>query len=232
MKRPTQLLLSTLLVLTISACLSGVYAQSRQRWSLGPRAGLNLSDFRGDVQNTKLLPGFYAGLGTMYSDDSQFGFSIDALYAQRGARFESAGNQFTGPLKADVRVNYLEVPVMARYFLTRSGTFRPNIFVGPSVGLLLSAKSVNKSGLTSTTADQKESYRPAELGVSAGFQLNFRAGDRQRLTVDARYTLGLTDITEDATEVRNSTISLGLGYSFGIGRNYRPTDRKVPVRVR
>ncbi len=229
MKKPAQILLSTLFIFTVYACLSDTYAQSRQRWSLGPRAGLNLSNFRGDVQNNKFLPGFYAGLGAMYSDDSRFGFSIDALYSQRGARFDIPGNQ---PVKADIRVNYIEVPVLARYFLTDEGSFRPNIFVGPSVALLTGAKTISKSGPNNATTDSKEFYRPAELGLAAGFQLNFRAGDRQRLTVDARYTLGLTDITQDATEVRNSTISVGLGYSFGIGRQYRRGDRKIPVRVR
>ncbi len=232
MKKPAQILLSTLFILAVSVCSSATYAQSRQRWSFGPRAGLNLSNFRGDVQNTKLLPGFYAGLGAMYSDDSRFGFSVDALYSQRGARFDVPASQFNVPIKADIRVNYIEVPVLARYFLTDGGSFRPNIFVGPSVALRTGAKTTNKSGSNSTTTDSKEFYRPAELGLSAGFQLNFRAGDRQRLTVDARYTLGLTDITEDATEVRNSTISVGLGYSFGVGRNYRRGDRKIPVRVR
>lgn len=163
----------------------------------------------------------------MYSDDSRFGFSIDALYSQRGARFEIPGSQ---PVKVDIRVNYIEVPVLARYFLTDGGSFRPNIFVGPSVALRMGAKTVDKT--YDRTVDSKEFYRPAELGVTGGFQLNFRAGDRQRLTVDARYTLGLTDITQDATEVRNSTISVGLGYSFGIGRQYRRDDRKIPVRVR
>ena len=229
MKKPAQILLATLSIFAISASLSVTYAQSRQRWSIGPRAGLNLANFRGDVQNNKFLPGFYAGLGAMYSDDSRFGFSIDALYSQRGARFDIPGSQ---PVKADIRVNYIEVPVLARYFLTDGGSFRPNIFVGPSVALRAGAKTFTKSGSVSNTSDTKEFYRPAELGVTGGVQLNFRAGDRQRLTVDARYTLGLTDITQDATEVRNSTISVGLGYSFGIGRQYRRGDPKIPVRVR
>jgi Outer membrane protein beta-barrel domain len=230
MKNTTHFFFSTLLLLLLSASLSTTYAQSRQRWSLGPRAGLNLSNFRGDVQNTKILPGFYAGIGVIYSDDSRFGFSLDALYSQRGAKFEVGANQFGGPYSATVRVNYLEVPVLARYFLNDGGSFRPNVFLGPSLGLRLGAKTTNKT--YNSTVDSKDFYNAAEVGLTGGVQLNFRVADRQRLTVDARYTLGLTDITTDATTVRNSTISVGVGYNFGVGRQYRRGDRKIPVRVR
>ena len=229
-KVPAAFLLVSLLLATTLA-----NGQSRQRWSFGPRLGLNLTNFVGtsysaatqaDANFNKLAPGVSAGVGFIYSDVSRFGFAIDLLYAQRGSLSTGAGNTRTS------RVNYLEIPITARYFLTRSGNFRPNLYAGIVPALRLNGffrvKDANSDGRTNTT----DLYRTADLGLTAGFQANFRAGDRQRFTVDLRYTQGITNISIPVSDVRNQQITIGLGYNFGIGRQYRPGDRKLPLRDR
>ncbi|WP_128545728.1 porin family protein [Larkinella soli] len=193
---------------------------AQQRWSAGPRLGLNLSTFVGDVDNNKLLPGVTAGGFIMYSDINHFGVSADLLFSQRGSRYKISDP--TREFKFTQRINYLEVPVLFRYFLNLSGNFRPNLFLGPNLGIKLNA--------TRTDPDRKYDngniFRPADLGATVGLSLNFRVKEAQRLHLDARYTLGLSDITDPAKaptpdgNVRNSTISFLVGYGFGIGRRY------------
>ena len=77
-----------------------------------------------------------------------------------------------------------------------------------------------------------DSFRPADLGLTAGFQANFRVGDRQRFTADARYTHGVVNVGLDKKDLRSQMITIGLGYNFGIGREYRPGDRKLPLNDR
>lgn len=210
-------------------------AQSRQRWSVGPRVGLNLTNFVGNYVNTvtqsnpdanKFLPGLSAGIGFLYSDISRFGFGVDLLYSQRGAKGTASG------LESINRVNYLELPLTARYFLTRGGKFRPNIYLGAVPALRLNA--VNKLTLNGSKSeiDYTDTYRPADIGVTGGIQLNFSTGDRQHFTIDARYTQGINNIAVNNTDVRNQMITIGLGYNFGIGREYQPGDRKLPIRTR
>ncbi|WP_019989102.1 porin family protein [Rudanella lutea] len=220
----------TLLTLSlIIIALATANAQTRQRWSLGPRLGLNLSKFSGDViipnnqvSDTKFLPGFSAGLGAMYSDISHFGFAIDALYSQRGARYTNGNSR--------QRINYIEITPTARYFLNDGGNFRPNILLGPSVNFRTGANFDPTQGSPADKFDNINSTRPYDIGITAGLQLNFRVRNRERFIIDTRFTQGLTDVMTTPGVTRNQTITIGLGYNFGVGRNYNPGDQKLPLR--
>ncbi|QJW88144.1 PorT family protein [Spirosoma taeanense] len=215
-------------VFALFFCLSTTYGQ--QRFSAGPRVGLNLSTLRGDVNGYKLTPGLVAGAFLMYSSLNHFGISADVLYSQRGGKFSGVdpGNI---PVEFKQQINYIEIPVALRYFLTLDGAFRPNIFFGPSLALPMSAKRINakRGGIDQSDGTNSDAFKNADLGVLAGFQLNWPGfGQRQRFLVDARYTLGLGDVTSlpiaggtGLQNIKNSTITLTLGYGFGVGPEYR-----------
>jgi Outer membrane protein beta-barrel domain len=232
----------TLLIISLLFVQSVSYSQSRQRWSFGPRVGLNLTNFVGsdavneqrnaidpDSRDNQLLPGLSAGVGFIYSDVSRFGAAVDLLYSQRGV--QSKTNLGSVATTYTNRINYLELPITARYFLNRSGNFRPNVFFGVVPALRLNSytreKAADGKDVKTVTTDL---YRAADLGLTAGFQANFRVGDRQRFTADARYTHGITNVAVNSTDLRNQMITIGLGYNFGIGRQYQPGDRKLPIR--
>ncbi|GAB3890791.1 hypothetical protein GCM10028825_27990 [Spirosoma agri] len=193
-----------------------------------------MSTLRGDVQNFKLTPGLTAGAFLMYSSLNHFGISADVLYSQRGGKFE--GNTNGVPEEFKHRINYLEIPIALRYFLTLDGNFRPNIFFGPSLFIPLSAQVVKQktNGVAQPDVDNSQAFKNADLGLFAGFQLNFPGfGQRQRFLIDARYTFGLTDITKQpirggtgAQNVYNSGATITLGYGFGVGPEYRSRYRK------
>ncbi len=214
------------IVLLTTICLSGASAQ--QRFSAGPRIGLNLSKFVGDVRTNKFHPGLSAGAFLMYSSLNHFGISADVLYSQQGAAFRNPDGT---NLNYNQRINYLEIPVALRYFLTLKGNFRPNVYFGPSLGFRLNAKN---NLVPAPNNENTQSFNAANLGLLAGFQLNWKAfGDRQRFLIDARYTYGLTDITAmpivgglGNQKINNSAITLSLGYGFGVGPEFRSRYRR------
>ncbi|HEX8529235.1 MAG TPA: porin family protein [Cytophagales bacterium] len=206
-----------LLLLTVQS------VSAQQRWSIGPRVGANISNQMGDIANTidvKWLPGWSVGGFIMYSDINHFGISADVLYSQKGAEFEGVANGSNYSFKQ--RINYLEIPVLARYFLTLSGSFRPNFFIGPSVAFKLNAKQKDFVGNNRTQADvdNGDLFRPADLGLTGGIALNFEVAKGKRVLFDARYTYGLADVTLAAGSIRNSAVTLNLSYGFGIGKKY------------
>lgn len=164
----------------------------------------------------------------MYSSLNHFGISADVLYSQQGAAFRNPNGT---NLNYNQRINYLEIPVALRYFLTLTGNFRPNVYFGPSIGFKLNAKN---NLVPAPNNENTQSFNAANLGLLAGFQLNWKAfGDRQRFLVDARYTYGLTDITAmpivgglGNQKINNSAITLSLGYGFGVGPEFRSRNRR------
>ncbi|WP_460937577.1 porin family protein [Spirosoma humi] len=210
----------------VTSCLSGSFAQ--QRFSAGPRVGLNLSTFGMDAKDYTLRPGVTAGAFLMYSSLNHFGISGDVLYSQMGAKYADPANSQANTFKQ--RINYLEVPIALRYFLTLSGNFRPNVFFGPSFGFKLNAKRTNyiAQGIAQPDFDNSSEFRSMDLGLIAGFQLNFKGlGERQRFLIDARYRYGLSDITLNNNQnVNNSTITLTLGYGFGVGPEHPSRYRR------
>lgn len=202
--------------------LSTSYAQ--QRFSAGPRLGLNLSNYWGNADGMKFKPGIAAGAFLMYSSLNHFGISADVMYMQRGTRYDNGLFKFTQ------RVNYLEIPVVARYFLTLSGNFRPNVFIGPSVAIKLNAKRVTDKetgSLLLIEGENSNDFKDLDLGATGGFQLNWGMGNRQHFLVDARYNLGLSNVQTNLpnlwgprSSLQNSTATITLGYSFGVGREH------------
>jgi hypothetical protein len=228
-----QLKLFTTLAIAALLCIQTLsFAQQtrrRQVLSIAPRVGVNISDFNGDVINNNIQVGLSAGAMLTYSVVNTFGVSVEALYSQRGAKFENAayGNE---RMNFNRRINYIEVPVLARYFLNKNGDFRPNLFIGPDFGFKLGAKDVNReltSGAARPDADISSAINPVDVGITAGIGLNFAVIERTRFLFDARYTYGLTDVSSDPVasftgnqNVKNSVITFTFGVSFGIGKKY------------
>jgi len=210
-------------------------ASAQQRFSAGPRVGATYSTFGGDAQNFSFRPGISAGAFLMYSSLNHFGISADVLYSQRGAKYSAVlppPSSFGNPFKTSykIRVNYLEIPVALRYFLTLKGNFRPNIYFGPALAFKLNAEqsSILENDIAKPSVDKSSEFRPVDLGALAGFQLNWPGlGTAQRFLIDFRYTYGLADITVDNNaRINNSAFTLSLGYGFGVGPVYRSRYRK------
>jgi len=223
MKKPVpKRLKNSLPICSLLLCLLGTApAFSQQRWSIGPRVGANFANQMGFVASTKWLTGWSAGGFIMYSDINHFGVSGDILYSQKGARFGGALPNGR-PFAYTQRINYLEVPILGRYFLTLSGKFRPNVFIGPAVAFKLGAKQKNReeNGIALPETDNSDQYRPADLGVVGGVALNFEVAKGKRILIDARYTYGLADVTLAGNRIRNAAATLHLSYGFGIGKKY------------
>ena len=97
-------------------------------WSIGPEVGVSISKYGQDAGTNDFKAGAIGGLFVTYSIENTFGITTKLLYSQKGASFKSIDTKQT--------LNYIEVPVIGRFFLNKEGTFGPNIFVGPSFGFL------------------------------------------------------------------------------------------------
>lgn len=179
-----------------------------QNLSFGPLVGLNLTNLSGS-NNTSTKAGLLAGGFFNYSSKNWFGVGVQFLYNQAGAKLDVPAEE--------INLNYLQVPVLFTYYFAgqnKPGSFRPKLFAGPHANFLLNAK--NKEGNDLNPNDLF--YKNTELGVTLGGGFNYALQKRMWINVDARYGIGLTDVTKSINfSSMNRGFGLTVGLSFPLG---------------
>ena len=177
--------------------------QAQVQASLGIKGGVNFASL--DVTNAQATwdgrTGYHIGAFALFKVTA-FAVQPELIFSQQGSTVKFNGQDF------DANFSYVNVPVIAKFYLPLG----LNLQLGPQFGFLTSAESdfnpVNAQGGT----DLKEYYKNSDvsLGMGIGWDLPFK------LTIDARYNLGLTEINDNAslTATKNQVFQLSLGYKL------------------
>ena len=173
-------------------CLQLSYSQEN---SFGVKGGLNSFTFSESEFKSRTsfhLGGYYT---VMLSD--KFALQPELLYSQQGAKFE-ADLGFLGKIEATYAMNYISLPIMAKYYVTEGLDFH----AGPVIGILISSSFSGTGGAVSTnTLD-------VMFGIGAAYQLSMG------LNFGLRYNLGLTETIDGGDGTKNRGIQVSVGYSF------------------
>ena len=205
---------SVVLALLVTAVSAVPAAAQVNDWPITLKAGLNISNLAFDTA-IGVSPDSRTGMlaGVSFSQPIRNGFStqFEALVTQKGAKLD-AFDVFGGTFKA--RLTYLEIPALARYAVRLNDRSNFHVLAGPSFSFKLS---------DSQTLDDEDVGETFGVDV-AGFDFGFVFGgalEVQKWIVDARFTLGLTNVNDgseafpsDIVEAKNRTFSLSLGYRF------------------
>jgi hypothetical protein len=144
-----------LAILFITATTLTVNAQDLQ---FGVKAGFNLSNLSGDIEDTESLPGFHAGIVADFKIGEKFSIQPELLYSLEGAKFSSG---------AEWRLYYLNLPVMAKYHI--SETF--SLEAGPQIGYLTNS-DLSGAGSEGLEEFLEEVSFGASLGAAFIFDIN------------------------------------------------------------
>lgn len=175
---------------------SAISAQhSAQPVAFGLKGGLNVYNVKNDPgaeYDSKI--GFNAGALAHIHLASQLALQPEVVYSAQGAKYN------LGNTEAKLKLGYINVPVMLQYMFDNG--FR--IQAGPQVGFLINAKTE----IGDVESDVKDQLKTIDFGVGAGIgYIDPKSG----FGVDARYNLGLSDITED-----NGSKSTNRGFQVGV----------------
>lgn len=115
-------------------------------------AGLNMAQVDGDEAYGYRMPGFNAGLGIMIPFKTNFDFSMETSFNQKGAKQKAQYIAFRGDDTLTgaywLRLNYAEIPIMVHYtdknFIT--------VGAGFAFGRLVGASEFEHGKQTNTTA--------------------------------------------------------------------------------
>lgn len=175
-------------------------AQSTSDVVVGAKAGLNSATVKvkGDSDPDRLWGGV-GGLFLRGQVNDSLGLQIEGLFSQRGAKFDDGFD------KGQVRLTYIDVPLLVKLGGKASGGARFYVFTGPQASYRLNAEATDDA--TDITVDLKDDIEDLDFGWTAGLGV-----DANRLTLDARYTHGLKNISTDKDDdVKNRTFTVMIG---------------------
>lgn len=206
------------IALLIALTIFGLTQANAQNF--GFKGGYNYSSFNGDVakDNTlKGLSGFYVGALLELPLGDVISLQPEVIYSRQGAAWEQ--KNILGEFKKDLKLDYLNIPVMAKVNLGPlflQGGVQFGFLVGkPEVSYTRGARRV-------TEKVDKDAYAAFDFGVGAGLGVNLS----QHFFVEARYTHSLTNALDpnnnslknahisDDNNFKNAVLSLGLGVKF------------------
>lgn len=206
------------IALLIALTIFGLTQANAQNF--GFKGGYNYSSFNGDVakDNTlKGLSGFYVGALLELPLGDVISLQPEVIYSRQGAVWEQ--KDFSGEFKKDLKLDYLNIPVMAKVNLGPL-FLQGGVQFGFLVGKPETSSTVN--GLRVTEQVDKDAYAAFDFGVGAGLGVNLS----QHFFVEARYTHSLTNALDpnnnslknahisDDNNFKNAVLSLGLGVKF------------------
>ncbi|MCK7591444.1 PorT family protein [Subsaxibacter sp. CAU 1640] len=203
---------------------------SAQNVTWGVKAGANLSNLNTDLDSEKYLLGFHVGglaeipLGAKFSIQPELLYSLEGAKLEDEFSFEDEGITYGLDFKEEVKLSYLQLPVMFKYRMTDKFSFE----AGPQVGYLLNAKSEYDSTLRvgGDTFSDSGSEKIKDQVKSIAFGVNFGLGYQftNNMFIQGRYHLGLSDLDDtdsnleeddvDRGSVKNRSFQVSIGYRF------------------
>ncbi|SDI64627.1 Outer membrane protein beta-barrel domain-containing protein [Chryseobacterium taeanense] len=199
-----------------------------QEFRFGPKAGfamstLKIDEKQDDLGKRNMDPKytFYIGGMAEYKINDNFGFQAEVLYSPLGGK-EKIDGVNAGPLyvgeQTKVNLGTLLVPISAKYFITENFS----VAAGANFGIILTAKQKTVIGSDfmdmeiegdNGEMDIKDDIKKLNIAPFVGVEYMLENG----LFFDARYSLGVSNLSNDGSggKVTNSFAQIGVGFKFG-----------------
>ena len=168
-----------------------------QSFSLGPKAGVNISNYTGGDIDSDALVGYHLGAVLNYGFGDVFSIHPEVLFSTQGAKVSNGG------AKSDFKISYVTVPIMLK-FKTNGGFY---FEAGPQAGFRTS----------SDLGDQSINNFAKNLDISLGAGIGYQS--KIGLGVGARYIAGLTKVGNFSgqninPDFRNSVIQASIFWAI------------------
>ncbi len=183
-------------ILGLAATTLGAAPAHAQAW--GVKGGLNLATVKLEDIDTAAEASAVAGGFVRVPLGARLRLQVEGLFAQRRITFEDIVRH---------ELNYLEIPVLARFRVVTIGSWPVHVLGGGVVGMRLSANEI----ISGESVDIKDAYEPVDLGASIGGEVAMS----RRWLADVRYVFGLTNANDvPGFDVKFRTFQVTVGFGF------------------
>ena len=173
--------ISTITAIALFTIFGAIQTQAQEKTPIkfGVTGGATFANFNDSELDTDANVGFSAGIFTRYYfPDSPISIQPEVLYSRKGA----AGDDL------EANLDYIEIPVLARFAFVNDSDVTPNVYFGPYV-----AFNTNAEGSTSNfTFNVEDAVNTTDAGVVVGADVEI-----SQFTIGGRYSAGLIEVFED-----------------------------------
>lgn len=195
--------LTTVAIIAVLAIsITQVKAQEKPV-TFGVKAGVNLSNFGGDIKDTKSVFKYQVGFTTDIA-------LLKNLYILTGLDFQVKGSKNKLKSAGDIKYNpmYLSIPAHLGYKFELSSGSKLVIDAGPYIAYGIGGKVKGDGSSEKIFGDNRLKRLDYGIGGGIGFEFN-------KFCVNAGYDLGLANISDmKGTKVKNRNAYLTFGYKF------------------
>ncbi|MDX1639318.1 MAG: porin family protein [Balneolaceae bacterium] len=205
-------ILALLLILTVIS--PGIGQQTEEiKPDKQLKGGIVTSRLAGTEWSSTASPGFAIGISLDFRFSQLFSVQPELYYVEKGGReaVDELNTEF------DLALDYVEVPLLAKFHLPASGMIRPHAYLGPYAGFLIQNSSnievmdARVSTPDKLIEDAATSDFGATLGAGAYMLFPFNT-----MSIEVRYSRGFTDAfagSENSSST-NSTVMFMVGFRF------------------
>lgn len=179
-------------------------AMAQKQFTFGPKVGVDYTNYWGkNVEHGGQLS-YQAGLFMEYRFTDMFSVSPEVVFAAQGGKYQI--KRLDDYYKETDHINYINVPVMLKFYVTPE----LSIDFGPQVGFNVYSKNTAelKEGgeKDKITTDLKEYTKTVDFGLGLGLTYNIT----DEVFVQGRYTMGLTRVFD--TKAYDNVVLEVLGF--------------------
>lgn len=203
-------------------------AAAQSPWSFGPKVGINIASVHStngtaDDLISGAKAGFIVGGFAEYRMSNLFALSADLLYSRKGSMnettYSSPVNDASVKSKMDYRLGYLDVPIMANFYVTKGlalkAGLQPSFLLSGKLKQKITEYNIDISDvLVDETTDVKSDMHSVDLAIPVGVSYTFDFG----LIVDVRYNFACTNILKhddgESGKLRNRVGTITVGWKF------------------
>lgn len=178
--------------------------------TFGIKAGFDMTNFWGEDMPHGMKPGYQAGVFLEYRfANAPIAIAPEIVFAAQGGKFnvgEETGLDFAKNADVTYNTNYINIPVMLKFYATPSFS----IDFGPQLGINVYSKATATAGDASVTADFSDGTNPVDFALGLGGTYNITSN----AFLQARYTMGMTHVFKQGIDANNGNIQIAFGYRF------------------
>ena len=193
---------ASILAITLIALFAlPLVAAAQTPVSVGVKGGINIAKVSSDDDDDlKSRTAAVGGIFVSKAITNTVGIRGEGLFSQKGAKGEEDGIDVT------FRLTYIDIPVLLTLTPSSSSDAHFSVFTGPQFSFNTKAEAKASDDGQSLTQDLDDQIKGSDLGWVFGVGV-----EKGRISADARYTLGLSDIAEESGSLKNRVFAVMIG---------------------